>query len=284
MLHQHRVAQAVRQVEETAQAVGHGMHRAEDGVGEGQACLHAAEHDLLAQGDVLRVGDHPHQVAVDQAHGLQRMGVGQRTVASGHECLDGMNQGVDAGTGGEERVHAQGSFRVDQRHIRHHRLADDGELHPFLLVGDDHELRDIRRRTGGGRDQDQRRAGHREGVHALEFENAAAMGSHDADAFGAIHRAAAPHGDDHVAAHAAVEVGPLHHLFHARVGRYLGVQAIVDALGLQAGLDVADPAGGLHTGVGHHQHLARAKGAGVVADIVPASSTENDLGRNELAK
>jgi len=30
MLHQHRVAQAVRQVEEAAEAVGHGMHCSED--------------------------------------------------------------------------------------------------------------------------------------------------------------------------------------------------------------------------------------------------------------
>ena len=77
VFHQHRVAQAVGQVEKAAEAMGHRMHRAEDRVGERQPGLHAAEHDFLAQGDVLRVGDHLHQVAVDQAHGFQRMGIGQ---------------------------------------------------------------------------------------------------------------------------------------------------------------------------------------------------------------
>ncbi|MCY1290064.1 hypothetical protein D9M70_391890 [compost metagenome] len=110
------------------------------------------------------------------------------------------------------------------------------------------------------------------------------MGGDDADALGAVHGAAATHGDYHVAAHAAVDLGALHHLLHAGVGRYLGVEAIVDALGLEARLHIGDPAGGLHAGVGHHQHLARAEGAGVVADIVPTTGTENDLGRNELAK
>ena len=57
-----------------------------------------------------------------------------------------------------------------------------------------------------------------------------------------------PHGDYHVAALAAVEVRPQPHLLHARVGRDLGEQAVVDALGLQAGLHIGDPAGGEHTG------------------------------------
>ena len=188
-----------------------------------------------------------------------------------------MDQRIDAGTSREKRVHAQGGLRVDQRHIRHHRLADDGELHAFLLVGDDHELRDIRRGTGRGRNQDQRRAGHANGVHAFEFEDIAPVGDRDADPLGAIHRAAAAHGDDHIAMLFAVEVGAQHDLFDARIGRYRAIQAVVDVQRLQAGLDIGGPAGGDHTRVSDHQDLARAEGFRVVTDIVPAAGAEDDF-------
>ena len=208
------------------------MHRAQDRIGEGQPGLHAAQHDFLAQRDVRRVGDHLHQVAIDQAHGFQRMGIGQRPVPGGHEGFDGMHQRVDAGTGRQERVHAQGGFRVDQRNVGHHGLADDGELHALLLVGNDHELRNIRRGAGSGRDQDQRRAGHADGVHALELENAATVGDDNADAFAAVHRAATADGDDHIAVIFPVHLGSEHHFFDTRVGRHRAVQGSIRCPGL----------------------------------------------------
>jgi len=253
-------------------------------IGERQLGLHAAEHDFLAQDDVRRVGDHLHQVAIDQAHGFQRVGVGQRAVAGGNERLDRMHQRIDAGTGGQERVHAGCGFRVDQRHIRHHRLADDGELHALLLVGNDHELRDIRRGAGGGRDQDQRGAGHANGVHAFEFEDVAPMGDHNADGLAAIHRATAADGHDHVAMVVAVHLGTEHDFFDTRVGRDAAVQAVIDTDGLQAGFHIGDPAGGDHTGVADHQHFARTKGLGVITDVVPATGTKDDFRRNEFTQ
>ncbi len=42
VLDQHRIAQAMGQVEKTAEAVGHGMYRAENRIGKRQAGLHAA--------------------------------------------------------------------------------------------------------------------------------------------------------------------------------------------------------------------------------------------------
>lgn len=281
---QRRVAQAVGQVEIAAEAVRHGMHRAEDGVGEGQPGLHAPEHDLLAQGDVAGVGDHLYQIAIDQAHRFQRVGIGQRPVAGGDERLDGVYQCIDAGTGGKEGIHGQRGFRVDQRDVRHNRLAHHGELHALVLVGNDHELRDVRRSPGGGRDQDQRRTRHPQPVDAFELEDAAAMGGDDADALGAIHRAAAAHRDDHVAALAAIELGAEHHLVDPGVGRNVGIQAVVDALSLQACLDVGDPAGGEHAGVGDQQDLARTEGLHVVGDAVPAAGAEDDLGRDEFTQ
>ena len=166
----------------------------------------------------------------------------------------------------------------------HHRLADDGELHAFLLVGDDHELRDVRRGTGGGRNQDQRRAGHTNGVHAFELENAAPVGDHNADAFAAVHRAAATDRDDHVAVVFPVQLGTEHDFFDPRVGRHVAVEEVIDALGLQAGLDIGDPTGGNHPRVADHQHLAGTEGLGVVADVVPATGTEDDFRGNEFTQ
>ncbi len=177
-----------------------------------------------------------------------------------------------------------GGFRVDQRNVRHHGLADDGELHALLLVGNDHELRNIRRGAGSGRDQDQRRAGHADGVHALELENAATVGDDNADAFAAVHRAATADGDDHIAVIFPVHLGSEHHFFDTRVGRHRAVQAVFDAQGLQAGLDIGHPTGGNHPGIADHQDLAGAKGLGIVADVVPATGTEDDFRRNEFTQ
>ncbi len=239
---------------------------------------------FFPQGDVRRVGDHLHQVAIDQAHGFQCMGVGQRAVTGGHEGLDGMHQRIDAGTGGQERVHAQGGFRIDQRHVRHRRLADDGELHAFLLVGDDHELRHVSRRPRRRGNQDQRRAGHVQGIDAFELENVASVGNDNADAFAAIHRATTAHRDDDIAMVFPVQVGPEHHFLDPRIGRDRAVDAVIDTLGLEAGFDVRHPTGGDDPGVGDDQHFACAEGLGVVADIVPTTGTEHDFRRNELAQ
>src|SRR3546814_15435268 len=67
--------------------------------------------------------------------------------------------------------------------LRHRGLADDGELHALLLVGNDHELRHVRRGAGSGGNQDQWWTGHVQGVHAFELENIETMGNDDADAF-----------------------------------------------------------------------------------------------------
>jgi hypothetical protein len=105
------------------------------------------------------------------------------------------------------------------------------------------------------------------------------MGNDNADTFTAIHRAAAADGDDHIAVVFPVQLGTEHHLFHTRVGRDGAVQA-----GLQAGFDVRHPTGGNHSRIADHQHLARTKGLGVVADVVPATGTEDDFRRNEFTQ
>ncbi len=211
------------------------------------------------------------------------MGVGQRAVASRNESLDGMHQRIDAGTGGKEWVHAQGGFRIDQRDIRHGCLADDGELHPLLLIGNDHELRDIRRGAGGSRNQNQRRAGHAKGVYSFEFINMPPVSSDDADALGAIHRTATTDCDDHVAAFAAIQLGAEHHLFAARIWGNASEQAVLNILPIKACLHVRHPASLDDAWVRHHQHLSRTKVGGAGADTMAAARPKDDFRGDEFA-
>jgi hypothetical protein len=55
-------------------------------------------------------------------------------------------------------------------------------------------------------------------------------------------------------------------------------------MALQAGLHIGHPAGGDHTGVADHQHLARTEGLGVIADVVPAAGTKDDFRRDEFTQ
>lgn len=189
-----------------------------------------------------------------------------------------MYQRINAGTGGQEGVHGQGGFRIDQGYIRHHCLADNGELNPFALVGNDHELRHIGRGAGGGRDQHQRRAGDVDGIHPFEFENAAAVRGHDADGLGAIHRAAAANRDNRGAAVLVVFLGTEHDLLDARVGRDSGKQVVGNILLLQAVLHIPYPAGGQHAGVGYDQHLFGTETTDEAANPVAAAGTEDNFG------
>ncbi|MNE33965.1 hypothetical protein D3C76_1133370 [compost metagenome] len=110
------------------------------------------------------------------------------------------------------------------------------------------------------------------------------MGNHDADTLGAIHGAAATDRDDHIALFATVSLGAGHDLFNPRVGRNLGVQAVINGLFLQAGFDISHPAGGDHPWVADQQDLARAKGLGVIGDMVTTTGAEDDFRGDELAQ
>jgi hypothetical protein len=53
-------------------------------------------------------------------------------------------------------------------------------------------------------------------------------------------------------------------------------------MALQAGFHIGDPAGGDHTGVTDHQDLARTKGLGVIADVVPQPAPKMISGETNL--
>jgi len=119
--------------------------------------------------------------------------------------------------------------------------------------------------------------------HLIDLIDMPPMRGHDADALGAIHRAAAADCNDHVAALAAIQLGTEHHLFAARIGRNVGEQAVLDALSSEAGLHIGHPAGLDHPRIGNHQHLARAEIARARAHAMAAAGTKDDFRGDELA-
>lgn len=87
MVKQDRIAFAMGPVQKPAEAVGHGMHRSEAGVGKSQAGLKACLHEFSAQFQVGRVGDGAQEIGADQADGLQGMEVQQRGMSGGDKGL-----------------------------------------------------------------------------------------------------------------------------------------------------------------------------------------------------
>src|SRR5690554_3827202 len=195
------------------------------------------------------------------------MGIGEWPAANGYKGFQCMYQRINAGAGSEKRVHGQGGFRVDQGNIRYYSLADNGKLNALALVGNNHKLRNVRRSTGCGWDEYQRRGG-----------DAASVGGHNADGLGAVHGAAAANGHNCRAVVQAVLLCTQHDFLNSGVRGYCGKQMISNTLLLKALFDVLYPAGSHHAGVGNDQHLLCAETANEAACTVSAASTENNFG------
>ncbi len=104
------------------------------------------------------------------------------------------------------------------------------------------------------------------------------MGTDNADPFGAVHRAAAANGDNHVTALLGIDFGTAHHLLNPWVGGYLGETNTADTLFKQQRLDFSHPARLFNAGVRHQQYLACAKGNRVVGNGLASTTAKNNLG------
>ena len=143
---------------------------------------------------------HSDEVGGNQANGLKRVQVGHGRVGIGHEGFDCVNQRIDARTRRQIRRHGRQRRRIDQGHIGHDCFANDGDLDSFLPVGDDGELGNVGGSAAGRGDANQRGRRHGHLIDPLKFEDVAPVGADNADALGAVHRAAAAHCDDHITA------------------------------------------------------------------------------------
>ncbi len=122
-------------------------------------------------GRFARIGNGQRQVVADQCDRRQRMDIHHRRTGGGDIGFNGVGQRVNAGAGGQVRIHGQGGFRIHQRHVRHDALADNGDFVAPVSVVNDGELRDVGSGAGGGRDADQWRARPGNPVNPLKIED-----------------------------------------------------------------------------------------------------------------
>lgn len=142
------VADAVRQVVETAELMGHGMDVAEGGVVEGDAGEILAIGHLVTGVEIIAVGDGFRQVFLDHVDGLQGCGVGQRVGGRRYVSFDGMRQCVHARGSREARRHALHERRIVDGDLRRDAPVEDGHLDFAARVRDDAETRDLGSRAG----------------------------------------------------------------------------------------------------------------------------------------
>ena len=252
LLHHQRVGDAVRDVVEGAELVGHRVHDAEEGVREGHAGHRRGVRHLLAGLRVRRLRDRRvvalRQVLEDVLQGLDGEAVG---VARRHHRgvgLEGVGDGVDARRARQAGRRHHLDVGVDDRHLRHQLVVGERILHARLLVGDDGERRHLRARAGRGRDRDEvgLLAHLRERVDALAdvheahrhvLEVALRVLVEDPHDLRGVHRRAAADRDDHVRLERGHELGALLRAGEGRVRRDVGERREHDALLLERGLD-----------------------------------------------
>ena len=111
------IGQAVMGVEPRAHRVRDGMHAAETLLKGGGAHRCGGQH-LRACFDVLAVGAGARQVAMDEPHALERDAVRERMESRRAECLEAMDEGVDAGGRGHCRAAARRSVPRSEMTMR----------------------------------------------------------------------------------------------------------------------------------------------------------------------
>ncbi|MCY1383949.1 hypothetical protein D9M69_721260 [compost metagenome] len=112
MRQQHGVTDAVGQVVETTQLVGHGMHVAKRRIVERHARKELCVSHVFPRGQVAAISHGKAQVVADQRDGLQRTGIGDRVGGGGHVVFDGVGQRVHAGGGRQAFGHGDHQRRV----------------------------------------------------------------------------------------------------------------------------------------------------------------------------
>ncbi|EKD36666.1 MAG: hypothetical protein ACD_75C01418G0001 [uncultured bacterium] len=188
-----------------------------------------------------------------------------------------MNQSVHAGAGGQVRVHGDSGEGIDQGNVGNHRLADDGDLFFVCGIGNDGELGNVGGGSGGCRNADEGRTGNGDVVDSFKTEDVLAIGADDADALGAVHRAAAAERNDHIAMLFVVELRPRHDLGITRVGRNGGEDGGFYAFFVMETGEFGKPAGVDNALVGNNKGLLRAEVAEVAADELHGFRPENEL-------
>ena len=200
------------EVIDPSKTVRHRVRGTEACIRERKSGVKAGKERRKPQFQVFGVFDDRGQRAVDEPYRLEGVQVGHRGTGIRYIGLDRVAESIHAGIHGQFQGHRRQRSWVEQGDVGNQRFRDEGNLTPSHLIRDDCELRDVGGTSGGRRDADERRCGHRHPVDALKREDILHVGTHDPDTLGAVHRATPADGDDTVAFFGMIHLRARHHL------------------------------------------------------------------------
>ena len=227
----------------------------------------AQSHALAALRGVLHSAA---QVLGNQLDGLEMEHIGDGAVALGDVALDGVGQGVHAGSGGQALGHAGHHIGIDYGDLGDVVGVHADELALLLDIGDDVVDRDLGSGAGGG--------GHRNGEHgvllgggnALQAADVRELGvvDDDADGLGGIHGGAAADGADAVSLGSLKGGNAVLNVLDGGVGLDLAVNAVGKAGGVQQVGDLLGDAELDQIGVRADESLLVAAGGQLGNDVL----------------
>ena len=290
LVHHEGVCQAVCHMVEGAQLVGHGVHYAEEGVGECHACHGGGVGDLLAGLDVVAVLVGNRQPGEQVLECLERKAVGVVRCHDGGDGLERVGHRVDAGGGGQALGGGHVVIHIHDRHIGHELIVGKRVLDAGLLVGDDGEGGCLTACTGGGGNADHigLLAHLRELVDALADIREAhghigkvGLGVlvEDPHDLGRVHGGAAAERDDDIGLEGLHALGALSRAGEGRVVRYVEEAGMLDAQLLELLEDGVSRAGLVQVRAGNDEGALFAHLAQLVESNRQAALLDIDLFR-----
>ena len=237
----------------------HRMHDAEQRVGEGHAGQALRVVHTVARFHIAVVG--LDQQLVDHLNRIQRERVGIIAVERGNICLDGVRHRVHTRVGRQLLRHRLREVGIDDGHVRRDVEIGQRILDALLVVGDDRERGDLRRRARGGRDgaelrlRAQRREIERRAERVERRVGIFVEGPHR---LRSVNRRTAADGDDPIGLELAHRLGALHNRFHGGIRLHALEQTNLKAGFLQIGLHPVQKTELLHAAAADDDDRARA--------------------------
>ena len=205
--------------EGSAGLVGHGVHDAQQSVGESHAGQALRVVHPVAGFHIAVVG--LLQIVVDHLDGMQSQGIGVVAVHGGHIGLDGMGHGVHTGVSGQLGRHLLSQIGVNDGHVGSDVEVGQRILDALVVVGDNREGGHLGSGTGGGGNGAEMslltQGGEVEG-NAQVLEGHIGVLIESPHGLGSVDGAAAADGNDPVGLKAAHSLGAAHNGGHAGIG------------------------------------------------------------------
>ena len=208
----------MRDAEEAAGQVAHGVNVAELGPGKRNTGKGRAEHHVAGSLFVIAGGDKLADVAADELHRLFGHSIGEGVRHLGDVGFLSVDKSVNAAGRRDLGGDGHDELGIEQGVAGDQVVADDGHLEVGLRVGDDGGGGHFAAGTGGGGDRDHRdnRTGNL--AEAGIVGDLAAVSGKQANGLGDVHRAAAAEGDDALSTAALVNFEGSVHVVDGGVG------------------------------------------------------------------